>query len=257
MYKARSGNSPPDEFSLISPENGARISPTYYKDEDVYLMILKWDNTSDPDGDRFSYTITLSKDNNTIQKQGIYSNRCIVELPTDWVDNGGVDWKVEAVDEYGASRESVEKDWMFYAINDNESSIIMFHVRDACTSEAIEMALIDGELVENGKCPISKDVDATSYAYNIKAEAIGYKSQADSVEFIAGGTDEIYTFCLIPNKSCLGNSVTALQITAGIILESENIKMSDVSGDSKIGLEEAIYMMQCEAMLRCGSGLNN
>lgn len=101
VYKAKPGNSPPDPFSLISPEEGATGSCT---------VIPDWEDATDPDGDGLTYTVLFSKDDDTfsdpICKEGLDYSICIMGPDDGMADLTDYYWKVRAVDEYGAVRES-------------------------------------------------------------------------------------------------------------------------------------------------------
>ncbi len=266
VYKARSGNSPPDEFSLISPENSATVSPSYYKDENAYLMILEWENTSDPDGDGFSYTILLSKTDtfdheDIIRKENVKSGISIVKVPLDWVVNDYIYWKVQAIDEYAAVRDSDEV-WIFRAMNDNPSTgIVEFHIRNASDLKYIKKAVIivkgvNGEKnisVSNGIHPLGISVPPNSYEVTVKA--MGYGSKTGSIEIIEGDKRPCY-FDLDPGDINsddivdLKDVISALKMMAGIQVAEEISKAADINGDGRIGLEEAVYIIQCSAGLK-------
>jgi hypothetical protein len=102
VYKALDGNNPPDSFTLVSPDNGS---------EQTYsVFILSWNDTTDPDGDLLTYTLLLSKDDanfsDPVLKEGIKYNSCLVGPEEGITDLGTFYWKVLAIDEYGAIRES-------------------------------------------------------------------------------------------------------------------------------------------------------
>ncbi|MDM8515831.1 hypothetical protein QUF76_06495 [Desulfobacterales bacterium HSG16] len=101
VYKAKQGNSPPDPFELVSPTDMA-TAPT--------SLILNWQDAIDPEGDRVIYTVLVSKNDPSftapIIKQGLMSSGCSVTPEDDIEDFSTYHWKVLAIDEYGAVRDS-------------------------------------------------------------------------------------------------------------------------------------------------------
>ncbi|MDM8523686.1 DUF1566 domain-containing protein [Desulfococcaceae bacterium HSG8] len=106
VYKGKENNNPPEPFSLKFPEDGETTSTT---------PILDWEDTTDPDGDKMSYRILISKvpfddekDNpdGTIYKEEEMCSISLVEDSDDLDDQTYYYWKVQAIDEYGATQES-------------------------------------------------------------------------------------------------------------------------------------------------------
>jgi hypothetical protein len=112
VYKAKAGNSPPDEFSLIAPQDGAT---------DLTTVILNWEDAFDPDGDHLTYTVLISKDgaafSNPIRKSGLMYSACLVGPQDGLQDLSTYYWKVLAIDEYGAVTESDAR--IFHTNNTN------------------------------------------------------------------------------------------------------------------------------------------
>ena len=125
VYKAKSGNRPPKTFDIISPSDGA-VVPT--------SVLLEWQDTSDPEGDRLSYSVLLSKDdmtfNSPIRKEGIEYSACLATVEDGLEDLSTYYWKVQAIDEFGAIQESGIG--MFHTNNTNPvSGWIKGHVYDS------------------------------------------------------------------------------------------------------------------------------
>jgi hypothetical protein len=102
VYKALTGNNPPDPFTLVSPDTGALQTNS--------VFILSWNDAIDIDGDILTYTLLISKDDDTfsdpIRKEGIKYNSCLVGPEDGITDLSTFYWKVLAIDEYGAIKES-------------------------------------------------------------------------------------------------------------------------------------------------------
>jgi hypothetical protein len=101
VYKDKPGNTRPYAFNILSPLNGATESTS---------IVLDWEDTTDPNGDTVTYRVLLSQDNdsftNPIRKEGIVSSICLVTREAGIQDLSTYYWKVQAVDAYGAVRES-------------------------------------------------------------------------------------------------------------------------------------------------------
>ena len=111
VYKAKTGNQPPQPFKLYTPKNGQKTATT---------LILDWENTFDPEGDTVSYTLIMATDpafHQEIYRQTqsismAYINRgTFIRDPFNPNKRGLRDgttyfWKVQAIDKYGAMAES-------------------------------------------------------------------------------------------------------------------------------------------------------
>jgi hypothetical protein len=139
VYKAKSGNASPKTFNIISPSDGASV---------LTSVLLEWQDTSDPDGDRLSYTVLLSKDdmtfNNPIRKEGLEYSACVVTAEDGLEDLSTYYWKVQAIDEFGAVQETGVR--MFHTNNTNPvAGWIKGHVYDGATGlPLINAALLIG-----------------------------------------------------------------------------------------------------------------
>jgi N-acetylneuraminic acid mutarotase len=101
LYKAKTGNTPPNSFNLLTPATDTEVEK---------LFVLDWQETSDPEGDPLSYTLTIALD---INFNDILLNRDGITSSTSWIDGTvalqdqtNYYWKVTATDLYGATRES-------------------------------------------------------------------------------------------------------------------------------------------------------
>jgi hypothetical protein len=136
VYKAKPGNNPPYAFNIISPENGA---------VDLTSVVLDWEDTADPDGDKITYRVLLSKDDdsfsNPIRKEGVVSSTCLVTDQDGIQDLSTYYWKVQAVDEYGAVRETGVK--ILHTDNTNVvAGWLQGYVYDSSTGQPITNAVV-------------------------------------------------------------------------------------------------------------------
>ncbi|MCP4106015.1 MAG: carboxypeptidase regulatory-like domain-containing protein [Desulfobacteraceae bacterium] len=80
-------------------------------DPDCYVT-ASWEEPADPDGDSLTYNIWFSKNDpefgdsaNQFREENLENSVSVFDLPAEW-DGSTVFWKVQAVDGYGAVRES-------------------------------------------------------------------------------------------------------------------------------------------------------
>jgi hypothetical protein len=137
IYKAITGNASPAPFSLVSPADGERLLTT---------LILDWEDTTDPDGDQLTYTVLLSKGDSSftdpIRKEGLAYSACLVAAEDGLEDLSTYYWKVQAIDQYGAMRESAVR--VFHTDNTNPvAGWIHGHVSDFATGEPITGASVN------------------------------------------------------------------------------------------------------------------
>jgi hypothetical protein len=127
VYKAKSGNLPPESFLLLSPATGAT---------DLTSMIFDWEDTVDPEGDYITYTLLISKGDDTfsnpIRKEGLLYSTCLVTAEDGLEDLSTYYWKVRAIDEFGAFHDSDVR--IFHTNNTNPVACwINGHVSDIST----------------------------------------------------------------------------------------------------------------------------
>jgi hypothetical protein len=105
VYKDHPGNANyPGAFNLVSPADGT---------EQMTSVILEWEESTDPDGDKVTYTVMVSTDNTFATTDYVRTN-----IKNTWalVEGLLVDtqyyWKVVAVDPYGKHMDSSQV-WSF------------------------------------------------------------------------------------------------------------------------------------------------
>ena len=146
VYKALEGNTIPNSFNLLIPSDNASVLTT---------TILDWEDTIDPDGDALTYSVLISKDNDQftdpILIEGLSNSEVLISVEDGIQDLTTYYWKVRAVDEYGAFRETSVR--MFDTDNTNPvAGFIKGFVYDATTDVAITSATINinnGSLILN------------------------------------------------------------------------------------------------------------
>jgi hypothetical protein len=254
VYKAKAGNTAPGAFALLSPANNSTV---------LTSVVLDWEDAIDPEGDRVTYTVLLSKGDSgfttPLRKEGLNYSICLVG-PGDGVEDlSTYYWKVQAIDEYGAVRLSGVR--VFHTNNTNPvAAWIKGNVFNALTKEAITTAVVS-------VTGISLSTALGGYylgqvppgTYTITAKASGYGEQSYSGVVIGDGQVVTKDFGLMAtrpgdlngdNAVTMADGILALKVLNGLDGGSEDVKAADVNGDGRIGLQEVIYILQKVAGVR-------
>ncbi len=107
VYRKVDGNNPPQAFDLIYPENCFDIGCAQKT-----TLALDWQDALNqaPENDKITYTVLLSKDDPTFEDpiyiEGLPYSGCVLGPEHGIEDLSTYSWKVQAIDEYGALRES-------------------------------------------------------------------------------------------------------------------------------------------------------
>ena len=147
VYKAKTGNHPPQPFKLLAPPTGQQTATT---------LIFDWENSFDPEGDSVNYTLIIATDPEFKQEvyrqtQTIsmtYVNRATHILEPFSPGNRGLRdgttyfWKVQALDRYGAMTESTP--FSFQTNNTNAPpSLASIQIFNAIDFTSLENARLD------------------------------------------------------------------------------------------------------------------
>jgi hypothetical protein len=184
VYKALSGNRPPDPFSLIVPENGSEAFSE--------VILLDWEDAVDPDGDQLTYTVLLSEGDDSfsdpIRKEGLAHSTGVVSRIEDGVLDGSLYyWKVQAIDEYGAIRETDVRAFMTNFLN-LWPGWVSGHVSDLTTRDPITNATVSvGSLTFNTALEGYYLQVVPPGTYPITVTASGYEQAQYSGVIIAEG----------------------------------------------------------------------
>ena len=176
VYKAKADNQLPAPFLLLSPANATQNLFT--------TVILDWEDTIDYNYDIFTYTILLSKDDETfsdpLRIENLPHSLHLAVLPDDW-DTHRVYWKVLAVDEFGAVESS--QTWWF-EVNKNNPPVgrwIIGCVTDSATGQGIVDALITIGAIQEKTCAGGVYYSTpTPGTYTISVQKDGYYPAAKS-----------------------------------------------------------------------------
>jgi N-acetylneuraminic acid mutarotase len=183
VYKAIDPNSPPYAFNLVSPADGSEVLTTF---------ILDWEDTTDPEGDSFTYTVLISEGDalftDPIRIEALKYSTCLV-VPEDGIkDLTDYFWKVWAIDEYGAYTESGVS--QFTTNNTNPTAAwIEGHVYNSITGVPIANAIISVSSLEFNTELNGYYIGTTNPGtYTVSASADGYVQKSyPGVVFPDGG----------------------------------------------------------------------
>jgi Leucine-rich repeat (LRR) protein len=214
VYKNKEFNNPPDPFEILTPVNGSIISIQgvllgcdFKSTPDCYTH-LSWEYAIDPDEDIITYTVLLSQDNDnfsdpcTILKQELINeNTCSIDLPDDW-DGSIVYWKVLAIDQFGAIRESSINHFTINNYGNPEKVQIQARIINSNTNEVIPDALfkVSGNIKRTTGRRGFYFFGLEPGSYNIHISKPGFLSIVKSdINFIAGKKTLIYKLELDPD----------------------------------------------------------
>lgn len=251
VYKAASDNSPPEAFSLVSPDDGAEV---------LTRTLLDWTDSADPDGDALTYTVLLSRNDpsfsDPIRIEGLTQSACVLTEQAGIADLSTYHWKVRAVDEYGEMQESDVR--VFHTDNTNPvwPCWIRGHVYQAQTGRSIA-----GAQVSVGSAAFETDSagfyigQVAAGVYDLHAAAAGCQSLDLSDVALSSGGIVVKSFALQPAPAgpgdvtgadgiTLADAILALQCCSRAAVSSPPDLAGDVDGDRKIGLAEALYVLQ-------------
>jgi hypothetical protein len=254
VYKAKAGNAPPGNFSLSSPNNGETVLTT---------MVLDWQDAIDPEEDRVTYAVLLSKDDpgftNQIWKAGLIYSTCLIG-PADGVEDlSTYYWKVLAIDQYGAIRESDVR-----ALNTNNTNPVAAWIKgnvfNAQTKEAITNAVVSVSGI-NWNTALGGYYlgEVPPGTHTITANANGFRAQSYSGVVIGDGQVVTKDFALAAarpgdlngdNAVDMADCILAIRIMSGADSGAGDVMSADVNGDGKIGLQDVLYILQKAANLR-------
>jgi hypothetical protein len=254
VFKAKAGNTPPGAFSLISPNNEESVLTT---------LVLDWGDAVDPEGDRVTYTVLLSKGDpgfmNSLRKEGLIYSTCLLEPGDGLEDLSTYYWKVLAIDEYGAVRESDVR-----VFNTNNTNPVAAYIKGVVFNVNTKEAITNAVVSVSG---ISLNTALGGYylgqvppgTHTISASASGFKAQSFSGVTIGDGQVVTKDFALTAarpgdlngdNAVDMADCILAIRILNGASAGTADVMAADVNGDAKIGLQDVLYILQKAAGVR-------
>jgi len=265
VYKDKENNQSPEPFSLISPQDGIQISTkgiifncTNDSNTNCYT-VFSWEETQDPDNDQMTYTLVLSKGDDTfsdpVKNEMLQNNSISIDLPETW-EGTDIYWKVQAIDQYGAIQESPVFQFSTMSVTNPDTGTIKGYVYDSVTNEPIYRAIVnldtfrmrtssrgyyngclEPKLYENLSVVADNYKTLNLYSVNIDNGIILEKniSLEPETSDIKGDINGDYTIDLF-------DLISGIQILADIDTSSINL-LADTNEDTMIGIEEIIYII--------------
>jgi hypothetical protein len=259
VYKALEGNQPPGTFDLVAP-----VDNTAWRTS----VMLSWQDTTDPDEDNMTYSVLLYKVLQTdplvladpLYKEGLTFSSCLIG-PVDGIeDSSTYYWKVQAIDAFGAVRETGTRS--FHTNNTNPIlGWIEGHVYNQATGVPVVNAnvAIESTDLTTGDGGYFLGVFQPGN-YNIIVTATGYETLNTPGVVIPEGDLTTKDFSLAPVSSegdingdgptNLADAVMAMQIMVGLDPGQDVYLQNEVNDNSQIDLEEAVFILQKTAGLR-------
>jgi hypothetical protein len=262
VYRNTPENKWPSEFQLISPADDSVLTTkgviTYCEaesDADCYTL-FSWTDSHDPDNDALTYSIILSKNDETFSGSPIIINAesqtvYPIDLPEAWKKET-VYWKVRAVDPTGGRFETEARKIKFDNFGNPPVGRVKGYVCDAETGKILphaklKMEGLDVRLVRGyylvAKMPVT---------YPFQASCEGYVTNKGSVQFVIDKTI-LHPIPMQPtfllgdidgsDQVDLNDAILALKIMGNIEIFYNLNMNADVNGDGKIGKAEVIYIL--------------
>jgi len=267
VYKNKKVNEPPERFALRYPADKSTVYPNKYQDK--YYIIFDWEDTKDPDNDFVNYTLLISKTDD-LNFQSPFEISMIEKSYYVMTDAEGLElsstyqWKVRAIDNFGAMRESDV--WFFETRNVNDepcSKEIKLNIYRSGSKIQISKHNLNIEVNEHPQLHIIEhniliihnvsDLDSI----DIKISAPGYNDsykELTTKEIIIKEKEDPGTrinmhYHLWLTGDINGDGLTnmidlilSLQITSNIDIQTD-FSDADIDGNDAVGLHEALYIL--------------
>ena len=261
VYKNKLNNNPPEPIQLISPINLDAPENQHSEETEFTNCIFQWKDVIDPDKDKITYTLSISKNtafeaSTTINKKQLIETITLVKLPDSW-DASDIYWKVTAIDNYGAWSES--SIWRFHTNNiESKDSVVFMNVYDHQNKRPIPRAsvklkptfdqrIIFIEMNQQGHYikrinPGAYEVEVSADHYNSTKQIIIINDLETSLSFAL--QSRIQTGDINRNGNYdLGDAIQCLQILSGLDSLSYYFDPSALTGD-RLEVQDAIFIMQ-------------
>jgi hypothetical protein len=203
VYRRIDGNLKPEPFDLLYPSD----CPAGCFEEQRTTLAFDWEDAlnQDPETDTITYTVLLSKDDpgftDPIYIEGIANSGCVLGPEHGIEDLSTYFWKVQAIDQYGAFRDSTTSR-VFHTNNDNPLGFgwIEGHVYSAYDDTPIVGAtiLFDGTPIETSTGGYYIGILSPN-AYAVIISATGFTSRTLSDVTVIGGDVVTREFWLAPD----------------------------------------------------------
>ncbi len=254
VYKAKEGNDPPSEFALLAPSDQTTMTTQMFQ--------LDWQDSVDPNADALTYTVLLCKCSTsfeaalTLRKEGLPNSTHLIRAEDGVEDLNTYYWKVQAIDPYGAIRESNVGVFETNYTNPVWPGWIYGYVFDAATGQSVENATVKaGSQItftsDNGGYYLGQ-VPAGNFM--MTAVAPGYVSTGDAWITIGSGGVLLKNFGMQSQEKRvdlngdlqmdLKDAILCMKVLTNQEAEIVFTMECDVNSDWRIGIEEAIYILR-------------
>ncbi len=227
VYTNKPSNNSPAAFNLTSPTNASSQKT---------VLVLGWQQSSDPDNDPFTYTVQISRDSTfgsiDYQLEEITDSQVAIASDAGLADNTTYYWRVIAVDQYGALKSSIEN-WSFTTDNTNGlPGIIKGYLKSSSgvpiSGAKVAIGTVSTTTLSNGAFMTT----VPTGSYTVTATATGYQQKSVMVTATAGktvdaslslsatdtpmpvngacGTDNTKTLSTTPANLCTTGTATAV-----------------------------------------------
>lgn len=261
VRKNKISNQAPGKFSLLGLNQ--EIIPVYTPPE--YTFSLDWTDAIDPDRDKLTYTLFISDNeqfSNAKMVSGLSRSLSIIQLKGPHEFEESCYYKVQAIDQYGATSESGTKRVNIKNPNDGQQGWIKGRVIDYQTKKLIPHANVFQDIeYSTDQLHVSMDGIGKFIGYgpfgnyDIQAEANGYYStakQSFSISSIWANHEIVLE--LYPH---IALEILILQYLANMVDKVELqpfFEAIDIANDGIIGLGEAVDVLR--QMLKPGNEAN-
>jgi len=191
IYQAQEGNQAPLPVTLVYPDNDALMGS---------MPVFAWEETSDPEGNMFTYRLEVSEDSEfpeegTIVKGGLLETVAVTTVADGIEDLQTYYWRVIPVDQFGATpANNAVRMFTTDFLNGDAQGSIVGRVSDSFSGTVIVGATITatpgpgiGRSDSQGKYVVSNLAKGT---HVVEASAQGYHSRTGEAEVPAGKVAE-------------------------------------------------------------------
>ena len=254
VYKNKTGNNSPVAFNLTSPTNTSSQKT---------VLVLGWQQSSDPDNDPLTYTVQISRDATfssiDYQLEEITDSQVAIASDAGLTDNTTYHWRVIAIDQYGALKYSTEN-WSFTTDNTNGlPGIIKGYLRSSSgvpiSGAKVAIGTVNTTTQSNGAFMTT----VPTGSHTVTATATGYQLKSVMVTATAGKTvDSSMTLTAAvatkPGDCDNSGTVTIVEVQSAINMflglkpVESCVNVDDVSGVSIAEVQKviiALFLVYC------------
>jgi hypothetical protein len=261
VYKVKENNSPPAHFQLMYPMNLDDPENQGSTEKVSSPVFFQWEDTADRDPFTYSLWISKSRQFDTdllIKVEDWIDSQYQMEFSESW-DGCDVYWKVEAIDEFGASTETEIYRFKLNDINDpDDMSMVYFQVYDSHTQFPVPGAQIWFEKSNSNRpmitskrgiliqqLDLSNTVDITISAPTYESAYTQITDKGLPILSLAIPlVSNVQTGDINRDENIdMGDAILALQILSGV-QNSDYHYAQEALVDNNVGLADIIYVLR-------------